>query len=64
MGERLENFWRSRKEEGDLQTTEIPISMLMALDKLAQFGEATAPQIEATLELHRPAVAVLDRRGP
>jgi response regulator RpfG family c-di-GMP phosphodiesterase len=34
MGEKLEHFYRSRKEEGELQTTEIPISMLMALDKL------------------------------
>lgn len=36
LGERLDSFYRSRKEAGDLQTTEIPISMLMALDKLAK----------------------------
>ncbi|MEO6097134.1 MAG: HD domain-containing phosphohydrolase [Fibrobacteria bacterium] len=39
MGEKLEHFYRSRKEEGELQTTEIPISMLMALDKLVQLSE-------------------------
>lgn len=38
LGERLDSFYRSRKEAGDLQTTEIPISMLMALDKLAKMG--------------------------
>jgi HD-GYP domain-containing protein (c-di-GMP phosphodiesterase class II) len=36
MSRRLDEFWRSRKEEGELQTTEIPISMLMALDKMVQ----------------------------
>ena len=36
LGERLDSFYRSRKEAGDLQTTEIPISMLMALDRLAK----------------------------
>lgn len=39
MGEKLEHFYRSRKEEGELQTTEIPISMLMALDKLVNLSE-------------------------
>jgi len=39
MGEKLEDFYRSRKEQGDLQTTEIPISMLMALDKLTRLSE-------------------------
>ena len=39
MGEKLEHFYRSRKEEGELQTTEIPISMLMALDKLVHLSE-------------------------
>lgn len=38
LGQRLESFYRSRKEAGDLQTTEIPISMLMAMDKLAKEG--------------------------
>jgi len=42
MSRRLEEFWRSRKEEGELQTTEIPISMLMALDKMIQNGDALA----------------------
>lgn len=42
MPRRLEEFWRSRKEEGELQTTEIPISMLMALDKMIQNGDALA----------------------
>ena len=42
IGQRLEQFWRSRKEEGELQTTEIPISMLMALDKLVQHTDAAA----------------------
>lgn len=41
LGERLDSFYRSRKEAGDLQTTEIPISMLMALDKLAKMGSET-----------------------
>jgi response regulator RpfG family c-di-GMP phosphodiesterase len=41
MGEKLEHFYRSRKEEGELQTTEIPISMLMALDKLVNLSEQT-----------------------
>jgi response regulator RpfG family c-di-GMP phosphodiesterase len=41
MGEKLEHFYRSRKEEGELQTTEIPISMLMALDKLVHLSEQT-----------------------
>jgi len=40
MSRRLEEFWRSRKEEGELQTTEIPISMLMAMDKMIQNGDA------------------------
>jgi putative two-component system response regulator len=39
MGEQLEHFYRSRKAEGELQTTEIPISMLMALDKLVRISE-------------------------
>lgn len=39
LGEKLEHFYRSRKEEGELQTTEIPISMLMALDKLVRISE-------------------------
>ncbi|MDB5104707.1 MAG: multi-sensor response regulator c-di-GMP phosphodiesterase, RpfG family [Fibrobacteres bacterium] len=39
MGEKLDHFYRSRKEEGELQTTEIPISMLMALDKLVHLSE-------------------------
>jgi response regulator RpfG family c-di-GMP phosphodiesterase len=42
MARRLEEFWRSRKEEGELQTTEIPISMLMALDKLVQHTDPAA----------------------
>ena len=42
LGERLDSFYRSRKEAGDLQTTEIPISMLMALDKLTKMGSETA----------------------
>lgn len=42
FGERLESFYRTRKAAGDLQTTEIPISMLMAMDKLAKLGAAQA----------------------
>lgn len=40
LGERLDSYYKSRKEAGDLQTTEIPISMLMALDQLTKIGEA------------------------
>ncbi len=39
LGEKLDHFYRSRKEEGEMQTTEIPISMLMALDKLVRISE-------------------------
>ncbi|HKP96186.1 MAG TPA: HD domain-containing phosphohydrolase [Fibrobacteria bacterium] len=46
MGEKLEHFYRSRKEEGDLQTTEIPISMLMALDKLVRISEQSPAAAE------------------
>jgi response regulator RpfG family c-di-GMP phosphodiesterase len=42
MGEKLDHFYRSRKEEGELQTTEIPISMLMALDKMVNASGAGA----------------------
>jgi HD-GYP domain-containing protein (c-di-GMP phosphodiesterase class II) len=42
MSRRLDEYWRSRKEEGELQTTEIPISMLMALDKMVQQAAAVA----------------------
>ena len=38
LSERLDTYYRSRKEAGDLQTTEIPISMLMAMDRLAKLG--------------------------
>jgi response regulator RpfG family c-di-GMP phosphodiesterase len=38
LGERLDSFYQSRKNAGDLQTTEIPISMLMALDKLVKLS--------------------------
>ncbi len=48
LGEKLDHFYKSRKEEGELQTTEIPISMLMALDQLTRLREevreATAAQ--------------------
>ncbi len=47
LGQRLEDYWRSRKEEGELQTTEIPISMLMALDKMVKSGAVPAPGAEA-----------------
>lgn len=42
LGAKLDSFYRSRKEAGDLQTTEIPISMLMAMDQLAKMGGAPA----------------------
>ena len=38
LGETLESFYRARKAAGDQQTTEIPISMLMALDKLVRLS--------------------------
>jgi HD domain len=38
LSERLDSYYKSRKEAGDLQTTEIPISMLMAMDRLAKLG--------------------------
>jgi response regulator RpfG family c-di-GMP phosphodiesterase len=42
LGERLDSFYQSRKAAGDLQTTEIPISMLMALDKLVKLSTGKA----------------------
>jgi response regulator RpfG family c-di-GMP phosphodiesterase len=57
MGEKLEHFYRSRKEAGDLQTTEIPISMLMAMDKLSRFPEqpdATGDANGRTSQPHGP----------
>jgi hypothetical protein len=45
LSQRIEDYWRSRKEEGELQTTEIPISMLMALDKLMK-SSAEAPRAD------------------
>lgn len=56
MGEQLEHFWRSRKQEGELQTTEIPISMLMALDKLVQHNEAAAVTGRAPMDLLAPSM--------
>ena len=44
--DKLDSFYRSRKEAGDLQTTEIPISMLMALNKLAKLSEAITGEDE------------------
>lgn len=44
MARQLDEYWRSRKAEGELQTTEIPISMLMALDKMVK--QAAAPVAE------------------
>jgi response regulator RpfG family c-di-GMP phosphodiesterase len=38
LGESLDSFYQSRKAQGDMQTTEIPISMLMALDKLVKLS--------------------------
>jgi response regulator RpfG family c-di-GMP phosphodiesterase len=38
LGESLDSFYTSRKAQGDMQTTEIPISMLMALDKLVKLS--------------------------
>jgi len=40
LSEKLDNLYHSRKEAEDLQTTEIPISMLLALDKLSQANAA------------------------
>lgn len=55
LGEKLEYFYRSRKEEGDLQTTEIPISMLMALDKLVRITEQPLGTAEAALGALAPS---------
>ena len=60
MGERLEHFWRSRKEEGELQTTEIPISMLMALDKMVQNGTIPSPAESEAENLRQSAESRLD----
>lgn len=38
LGESFDSFYTSRKARGDMQTTEIPISMLMALDKLVKLS--------------------------
>jgi response regulator RpfG family c-di-GMP phosphodiesterase len=40
LSERLDNLYHSRREAEELQTTEIPISMLMALDKLSHLSNA------------------------
>jgi response regulator RpfG family c-di-GMP phosphodiesterase len=60
MARRLEEYWRSRKEEGELQTTEIPISMLMALDKLVQHTDAAAARGAASA----PDAAAAPAAGP
>jgi len=56
MSQRLEDFWRSRKAEGELQTTEIPISMLLALDKMVQ-QQAGASAVPAERESATEAAA-------
>ncbi len=43
MGERLDALYQSRKDFEEMPTTEIPISMLMALDKLSQ--SKAAPEL-------------------
>ena len=65
MGERLESFYRSRKEAGDLQTTEIPISMLMAFDKLMQMRDGLPEVLKDGLQGGSPAgsAAVRDLSG-
>ena len=63
MGERLDHYWRSRKEEGELQTTEIPISMLMALDKMVQHNEAAAAAAIG-IPSDEPAPAATTGEGP
>ena len=66
MAHRLEAYWRSRKEEGELQTTEIPISMLMALDKLAQqAGASPSPEAAAIPDppVRKSALTVRDLSG-
>jgi len=70
MSQRLEDFWRSRKAEGELQTTEIPISMLLALDKMVQqpAGAPVAPleremAAESAASERKSAVTVRDLSG-
>jgi HD-GYP domain-containing protein (c-di-GMP phosphodiesterase class II) len=61
MSRQLDEYWRSRKAEGELQTTEIPISMLMALDKMVQ-ANAAAPGAEG--KTADPDTASLPERDP
>jgi response regulator RpfG family c-di-GMP phosphodiesterase len=63
MSRRLDEYWRSRKEEGELQTTEIPISMLMALDKMVQQADAAARGAEGKLPGQDPAPLNLSEDG-
>ena len=67
MAERLDNLYHSRRdEEGDLPTTEIPIAMLLALDKLSQAndGKIASESLETTVQM--PAMSspsATERKG-
>jgi HD-GYP domain-containing protein (c-di-GMP phosphodiesterase class II) len=62
VGQRLDDLYRSRREAEDLQTTEIPISMLMALDKLSQAsGGGRDGNVQAGHHTHASGI---DRKSP
>ncbi|GEM_PF-1763438 len=60
VGERLDNLYHSRREAEDLQTTEIPISMLLALDKLSQSKGALPMDPESGEDPQQPSAPVTE----
>lgn len=64
VGERLDNLYHSRRDAEDLQTTEIPISMLLALDKLSQSkGAIPADAVNADGSPQAPAPTAEERKS-